>query len=53
MKGASPTKIWADDELMALDSGDGRKHELWNGHAVLPGFRFATGRLFASSALLR
>src|SRR6266700_3253622 len=34
MKGASPAKIWTDDELMALDSKDGRKHELWQGRIV-------------------
>ena len=34
MKAASATRIWTDDELMALDSKDGRKHELWQGRIV-------------------
>src|SRR5438132_1431029 len=34
MKTASATRIWTDDELMALDSKDGRKHELWHGRIV-------------------
>ncbi len=34
MKTAPPTRIWTDDELMALDSKDGRKHELWHGRIV-------------------
>ena len=34
MKTASATRIWTDDELMALDSNDGRKHELWHGRIV-------------------
>src|ERR1041385_5552211 len=34
MKGAPTKEIWTDDELMALDSKDGRKHELWHGRIV-------------------
>ncbi len=34
MKRAPTSKIWTDDELMALDSNDGRKHELWHGRIV-------------------
>jgi len=34
MKAASATGIWTDEELMALDSKDGRKHELWHGRIV-------------------
>lgn len=35
MKGApASTRIWTDDELMALDSNDGRKQELWHGKIV-------------------
>ena len=34
MKGASPAKIWTDDELMTLDSKYGRKHELWHGRII-------------------
>ncbi len=34
MKSAPIKEIWTDDELMALDSKDGRKHELWRGRIV-------------------
>src|SRR6266571_3176647 len=34
MKSVSAMRIWTDDELMALDSKDGRKHELWQGRIV-------------------
>ena len=34
MKSAPTKEIWTDDELMALDSKDGRKHELWQGRIV-------------------
>jgi Uma2 family endonuclease len=34
MKSPPSTRIWTDDELMALDSKDGRKHELWHGKVV-------------------
>jgi len=33
MKPPSSTKIWSDDQLMALHD-DGLKHELWNGRIV-------------------
>ena len=34
MKAASTSRIWTDDELMALDSKDGHKHEMWHGRIV-------------------
>ena len=45
MKSLAPDKLWTDDQLMALKPAD-RKHELWFGNSVLPGFRFAVARLF-------
>jgi Uma2 family endonuclease len=34
MKTVASTKIWTDEEIMALDGKDGRKHELWHGKIV-------------------
>jgi Uma2 family endonuclease len=34
MRTALTERIWTDDELLALHSGDGRKHELWYGKIV-------------------
>lgn len=31
---AAAEKLWTDDQLMALHSGDGRKHELWFGKVI-------------------
>jgi hypothetical protein len=34
MKSAATEKLWTDDQLLALHSGDGRKHEMWFGKII-------------------